>query len=42
MFDDLELGYSEKGNVSAPDGLATKETVIFVTGDANRGASLIV
>ena len=42
LLDDLALGYSERGNVPARDGFATKEPGIFVAGDAKRGASLIV
>jgi glutamate synthase (NADPH) small chain len=44
FLEDLNLGYTERGNVPAngDDDFGTSEPGIFVAGDAKRGASLIV
>jgi glutamate synthase (NADPH/NADH) small chain len=42
FLDDLDLGYTERGAIRSENGFATKESGIFVAGDAKRGADLIV
>jgi len=42
FLEELNLGYTEKGNIAAKDGLGTKPCGIFVAKDAKRNASLIV
>jgi glutamate synthase (NADPH/NADH) small chain len=42
FLEDLDMGYTERGAIHSENGFATRESGIFVAGDAKRGADLIV
>jgi glutamate synthase (NADPH) small chain len=42
LLEEMDLGYTDRGAIHSENGHGTKDTTVFVAGDARLGADLIV